>query len=219
MAATRLIKYLLYLVLLSTYKSLPMAYYVRIYWIFAKNLVLARSLPQLFPYGKVKYVFQVSEYKTYNSPFECDFYMHKSNSCYIQELDVARAELMTLVFQRFFVERPTESKTWVFVPVANVFCSFKKEIKPFQRYNIRSRVMAWDQKWIFILSQFVTGKDKVCASAVTKYVLKDGRKTVPPIDALKFSGLWSEEAQRKSDENLKLVDYFVNTDEIDGFEL
>jgi acyl-CoA thioesterase FadM len=201
----------------STYKSLPLAYYFRIYWCFGKNLIIAKYVKSL--QYRPKSVFEISEFNTYNSPMECDFYLHKSNSCYFEELDIARSHLMTTIFQKFFHDYKTESGSYAFVPVGNIFGSFKREIKPFQKYSIKSRVLAWDNKWLFILSKFVIGKDKVASTMVTKYVLKDGRKTINPEQAIKFQGMWSEELELKNKENLKLCQWMVNTDQLDEFQL
>jgi hypothetical protein len=91
-----------------------------------------------------------------------------------------------------------------------VHTSFHCEIKPYQRYEVRSRILAWDQKWVFVVSYFVKpgtvlsgvageaildGNQEaadvdakkgnragagVFATAVSRYVLKKGRVTVPP---------------------------------------
>lgn len=212
------VKYLLWAFALSTYKSLPFAYYVRIYWVFGSNLILAKY----FPYWKftAKDIFRVDRFQTYNSPLECDFYLHKNNACYFEELDIARSQLMTRNFQHFLHNYPTKSGGYVFVPVANIFGSFKKEIKPFARYHIDSRILAWDDKWIFILSKFVlNGSEAVASTCVTKYVLKDGRKTVQPIEAIKFQGLYNDDAAKQNEENLKLCSWLVNTDQLDSFEM
>jgi hypothetical protein len=36
-----------------------------------------------------------------------------------------------------------------------VFCSFRKEIAPMKRFEVWSRVLAWDRKWLYIVSHFV----------------------------------------------------------------
>lgn len=91
-----------------------------------------------------------------------------------------------------------------------VHTSFHREIKPYQSYEVISRILAWDQKWIFVVSYFVkpgkaignvagesllnqqdekadavvnkgTGVGAgIFATAVSRYVLKKGRVTVPP---------------------------------------
>ncbi|KAJ5512081.1 hypothetical protein N7463_001633 [Penicillium fimorum] len=96
-----------------------------------------------------------------------------------------------------------------------------KEIGIFQEYEVWSRVLTWDQKWLYIVTHFVqkgsvkqddlvthelmTGKIYVTGSgksrdksarpvvfAVSKYVFKKGRLTVAPERILRASGLLGE---------------------------
>lgn len=97
-----------------------------------------------------------------------------------------------------------------------VFCSFKKEVAPYQGYEMWTRVLAWDRKWVYLLTHFVvrgkvrpTGWDNgrfgpvregkaedlekyVIATAVSKYVFKVGRFTVHPSILMEQSGLLPE---------------------------
>lgn len=90
--------------------------------------------------------------------------------------------------------------------LGGVQCSFKREIKPYQGYEMWTRVLSWDEKWVYIVSHFVEkgrvtpreyllqgkkgdGKGKmeqkyVLASSIARYVFKSGRKTVPPWNPL-----------------------------------
>lgn len=94
-------------------------------------------------------------------------------------------------------------------------CIFKKSIAPFARYEISSRVLCWDQKWIYVVSHFTkpgshkathsiltssesaTAKiehienkeDRIYATAITKYVFKQGRITIAPETILQECGL------------------------------
>lgn len=101
-----------------------------------------------------------------------------------------------------------------------VHCSFKREIKPYQKFEMWSRILAWDRKWIYIVTHFVESdavrprcwsgggvrygptrkhegkpdewQKRIFATAVSKYVLKVGRLTVHPAVALEASGLLPE---------------------------
>jgi len=86
----------------------------------------------------------------------------------------------------------------MYVALAGVMALFRREIKPFEKYEMRSRVLGWDGKWIWVVSHFVkcgsNGKDhdmskRIYASCLSKYVCKQGRKTVPPEQVLFESGL------------------------------
>ncbi|SCU93265.1 LAME_0F03202g1_1 [Lachancea meyersii CBS 8951] len=209
--------YLAIAVLISTYKSLPGAYFVRFYARVFQNLIkpliLGKDTDTIRKLQKDKYgCFSYTKLSTFASLFECDFYLHKSNSTYFEELDVSRTDLMTKIFQKLFLT----SKYYPFVPVANVFTAFIKEIKPFQAYQVRSSVFCWDEKWIYVLSRFMI-KDgtQLAALSITKYVLKDGRKTIPPQTALEICGLYNDDVQHISQRNMKILSHECGFHEVD----
>ncbi|RFU28641.1 hypothetical protein B7463_g7702, partial [Scytalidium lignicola] len=93
-------------------------------------------------------------------------------------------------------------------------CTFNKEIKPYEKYEVWTRVLCWDQKWLYLISHFVkpgvvrsqpsSGSGKlenelnsldnnprniIFASSIAKYVFKRGRMTVAPRNAFELSGL------------------------------
>ncbi|KAM0425554.1 hypothetical protein ACHAPT_009085 [Fusarium lateritium] len=101
--------------------------------------------------------------------------------------------------------------------LGSVQCSFHKEIGIYKRYELWSRVLCWDRKWLYILTHFLpagTAKPtswldpafggckvransdlaggwerKVQATAIRKYVFKLGRFTVHPARILDNSGV------------------------------
>lgn len=116
--------------------------------------------------------------------------------------------------------------------LGGVSCIFRREIKPYERYEIWSRILCWDRKWVYIVSHFVrkdyvrpkeytlqpmkaiaTGRGSaetkpksdtlnqpldtspnatnpaIFASAISKYVFKTGRLTIPPERILEAANL------------------------------
>ena len=74
-----------------------------------------------------------------------------------------------------------------------VHTSFKREIKPYAHFDVQSRVLSWDNRWIYVASWFVakssssssgqTVPDKskqIYASCLSKYIFKKGRITIRP---------------------------------------
>ena len=101
---------------------------------------------------------------------------------------------MAALSKRSFSGRKKRGDKMLYVALAGVTCSFKKEIKPFAKYEISTRVLGWDKKWVFLVSHFITPKDKegnrrVLAVSLSKYVFKAGRVTVDPEVVLRESGL------------------------------
>lgn len=79
--------------------------------------------------------------------------------------------------------------------LGSVYCNFKKEIRPFERYEVRSKLVSWDQKWMYIITYFI-GREKrkgagktLLAMGISKYVMKKGRLTIRPERILRASGL------------------------------
>lgn len=131
---------------------------------------------------------------TTRSPFyECDLNLHKSNSTYFSDLDIARTHLICHLFKHSLRKRRS-----MYVALAGVSCLFRREIKPFEKYEVVNRVLGWDAKWVWVVSHFVQlggqlekSKDgktppqrKIFASALSKYVFKMGRITVKPEELL-----------------------------------
>ncbi|GKZ25800.1 thioesterase super member 6 [Aspergillus brasiliensis] len=84
---------------------------------------------------------------------EGDFNIHKSNSTYITDLDVSRAHLSGLLFGPFFLQNTFSMRCNLIVSA--IACTFHREIKPFQPYEICTRVASWDDKWIYMVTHFV----------------------------------------------------------------
>jgi len=57
-----------------------------------------------------------------------------------------------------------------FIMLGSVQCSFCKEIKPYESYDMWSRLLCWDRKWIYILTHFV----KAGSVKPKGYVFGDG---------------------------------------------
>lgn len=222
-------KVALVLCLASTYKTLPLAYFIRFYAIIVKNLVFTRRNYRqtrantfgISGAGNLD-VFRSTSYHTYASPLEIDMYLHKSNSTYLVDLDIARAEYLTTVFQKIFMSS-YENETgefkrkshlnYPYIPVGTIKCVFKKEIKAFQRYTIKSNLLAWDDKWLYILLKFELPGNKLCAVAVTKYVFKkNGRMTIKPRELLETCGFYNEEAGKINAEKYKLISYLQSSE-------
>ncbi|KAH7080108.1 hypothetical protein BKA63DRAFT_464227 [Paraphoma chrysanthemicola] len=145
---------------------------------------------------------------------EIDFNLHKSNSTYFSDLDVARAYHTGVILGSLLT--PKTGRVRCNIIVGAVSCTFKREIKLHSGYELSTKVASWDEKWIYMVTHFVErGKAKpqpeylqgvlrdrepkdsvvrlqekrVFASAVTRMVCKRGRFTVSPIRALEESGL------------------------------
>lgn len=98
------------------------------------------------------------------------------------------------------------------IALGGICCNFKKEILPYKKYEMWTRLLCWDRKWFYLITHLVkpgVGKPEswslqpwkktkrpskdvteeellksVYATGIAKYVIKRGRITVPPEQAL-----------------------------------
>jgi hypothetical protein len=84
---------------------------------------------------------------------ECDINMHKSNSTYFSDIDISRSNLVMLLFRNQFQTPYLPHKPTLIL--SGVQCTFRKQIKPYQPYEMWTRVLSWDDKWLYIVTHFV----------------------------------------------------------------
>ncbi|KAJ9233980.1 hypothetical protein DTO207G8_9012 [Paecilomyces variotii] len=224
-----LLKLALIVVILSNFKCLPLVWHIRLLRGF--RFVLRSNRYKKEP-GPAQ-LFQPLIISSGGSLMEMDYNLHKSNSTYFADLDVARCHLMCTLFNRGVdYARNTKSLDFlgssdgmVGLALGAVSCTFRREVKPCQRYEIWSRVLTWDQKWMYIVTHFVRkdaikprsftllpgqvrrrqGKlkdlakkeDAIFASSLSKCVWKKGRRTIPPELMLQASGLLPPRADQE----------------------
>jgi hypothetical protein len=125
-----------------------------------------KTLPQ-------RALFHYSVTSSRTSLLETDYNIHKSNSTYFADLDVSRSHLVTHLMgpgmpiigdnaknKRVLDKDGNVVKGSFGIGLGAVFCSFRKEIAPLQGYEMWSRILSWDRKWLYIVTHFVV-KGKV----------------------------------------------------------
>ncbi|XXH04021.1 hypothetical protein Hte_010432 [Hypoxylon texense] len=216
------------IVLAINWKSLPFAWNVRIWY----SMILHLFLRDFHTHSPDKLFHPVIS-ESHASIGEVDYRLHKSNSTYLADLDISRSHLMSHLVARAGHMASGNARTHLVMDPSNpskpargsfgigigaVHISFKREIKPYQKYEMWSRIVAWDRKWLYIMTHFVekgavrprswdaeacgpTRKTpgeprdwqrKVFTTAVTTYVFKLGRLTIHPATMLGASGLLPE---------------------------
>ncbi|KAK2678665.1 hypothetical protein RAB80_007405 [Fusarium oxysporum f. sp. vasinfectum] len=152
---------------------------------------------------------------TRSPALECDYNLHKSNSTYFTDMDMSRGNFSLVLFGKAF--NPLPGPTHFTMILGGTTCTWRKEIKPYARYELWTRVLSWDEKWLYVVTHFVKpgvfqptefvlqpyknpkaakGQEKgvdtlksVYASSVARYVFKNNRRTIPPEEALQKSNL------------------------------
>ncbi|KAF8648197.1 hypothetical protein AX16_006336 [Volvariella volvacea WC 439] len=189
-----LAKYLLYLLFLINLKSWPLVWHFRVFRpvfqirisyrllrlrIFLKSkkeqeLEEDKWLESISPIGENPLAMSTTFY-TRVTIDDSDFNGHLSNSSYAKTLDSARFKAGLAMFPQFF-----RAGGWM--ALAGTHYSFLREIPMFAQYEVRVSVGGWDQKWIYIVSRFVT-KKKRRSKETTKTTPNGLIATAPATDA------------------------------------
>ncbi|KAF2710803.1 hypothetical protein K504DRAFT_465860 [Pleomassaria siparia CBS 279.74] len=166
-----------------------------------------------------------------------DYNLHKSNSTYFSDMDISRTSLFTALIRNairknsrlYGKKRGVEGidvsgavggagmeapRGKHMIALGGITCLFKREVLPYQRFEMWTRLLCWDQKWFYLVTHLVkpgfkkptswtlqpwkkahaknateeVDKEKlkgaIYATALAKYVIKKGRITVKPEQAL-----------------------------------
>ncbi|KAH0536460.1 hypothetical protein FGG08_006673 [Glutinoglossum americanum] len=238
------------LFVLANLKNLPLVWHLRFFNGLFTHFYLHPS--RLTPKTGPRAIFQPIITTSRSPLLECDYNVHKSNSTYFSDLDVSRTHLIAALMKGgldSYRERMKKEKGGgkFLIALGAVSCVFRREIAPYEEYEIWSRVLSWDRKWMYIVSHFVRkgavrpkgytlqpGRDPkegrawwfwrregvvkepaegsrdssgtsspsltteqqqhlphgaIFASAISKYVFKQGRLTTPPELVLERSGI------------------------------
>ena len=171
---------LLTLFLLLNIKNLPFVFHIRCFNALIKHLY--RSPHKWNPQTTGPAALFQPIITSSRAPFlEIDYNIHKSSSTYFTDCDASRLHLLacllnqgikTLQNPKIPVYGPDGKKVkggFGFV-LGAVQCSYRREIKPYESYEMWSRVLGWDRKWLYIVTHFV----KKGAVRPAGYTLTDG---------------------------------------------
>ncbi|KAL4894668.1 hypothetical protein BDV59DRAFT_163057 [Aspergillus ambiguus] len=184
-------------------KTLPIVWHLRVYrYFFQHGYLLTPAVEQ--PARPSTEILKPVSIFSRAPVMELDFNMHKSNSTYFSDLDVSRTALMSnlVVKGAALLESRLEAqgkKGFLGFILGSVYTSFKREIPAYMKYEVKSHVASFDQKWIYIVTYFLrpskkTSQDdemlkkRLFAVSISRYVLKKGRYTVPPKEVFEAAG-------------------------------
>lgn len=78
-------------------------------------------------------------------PHDCDLNFHLNAGRYVSFMDVGRIELLA----RMRVLPKLLQRGWRPV-MGGCVMRYRRSVLPFQRFDVRSRVAGWDEKWFYI---------------------------------------------------------------------
>lgn len=115
-------------------------------------------------------------------PNDLDTNIHMNNGRYLTIMDLGRVDLTI----RSGLWRAMRANRWYPV-VGSAKMTFRRSLDPFQAYDLTTRVVGWDGKWVYMEQRFIVG-ETVHARGMLKALFLKGREKVPSADLAKALG-------------------------------
>ena len=108
---------------------------------------------------------------------DLDVFGHMNNGRYLQIMDVARTEWMT----RTGVLSAMWSYKWSAV-LGGGLTRYRRSLKLFQKYQVRTQLIHWDERWFFFEHVFVDAQGRRVAVGISRAALRSGADWVHTSD-------------------------------------
>lgn len=142
----------------------------------AKELLIHRNAPALALTGM-----HVSQHTCW--PWDLDLWMELNNGRTLTLYDLGRLPYAG----RIGLNRAIQDNHWG-MTVAGVSVRFRRRVRVFERVEIRTRALGWDEKFLY-LEQSMWKRDGDCSShGVYRMAVTDKNGIVPPLKAVSAIG-------------------------------
>ncbi|XP_062514505.1 protein THEM6-like [Corticium candelabrum] len=162
------------------------------YFIRACAVYLQCRLLRCLGFSKRSSIYEERRLKSVVLPTDIDALGHMNNSRYLREFDYGRLDWFTAtdLYQAARKLQPSRAPV-----VAAISIRFRKSLLLFQVFDIKTRLMAWDEESLYLEQRIVNGRDFVCAIVLCKSVvpgvnpqdlfneIEGNRVTSPPMPA------------------------------------
>jgi len=115
---------------------------------------------------------------------DLDVLRHMNNGIYLSLQDLARVDYMI----RAKAAPRIAERGWYPVVAAETI-RFRRSLQLFQKFEIRSRLISWDDKYIYLEHKFVSRNELIAVGMIRARFLKKQGGTVAPVELLSALGL------------------------------
>ena len=115
-------------------------------------------------------------------PHDLDVNLHMNNGRYLTIADLGRMDLVARTGLLGLMVR----RRWAPV-VAMASIRFRASLMPFQRYRLHTRVVCWDEKWVYLEQRFER-KGETVAIAYVKGLFRSRKRTLRSREILEALG-------------------------------
>jgi acyl-CoA thioesterase FadM len=115
-------------------------------------------------------------------PTDMDLNFHLNDGRYLSLAGLARVDLML----RSGLLRRAVKRGWYPV-VASAIVRYRREIKWMEKFTLRSRIVGWDEKWVYFEHRFERDGD-LAAISYARGVMRNRDGAVPTSDVMALVG-------------------------------
>lgn len=115
-------------------------------------------------------------------PTDLDIQMHMNNGRYLSLMDLGRIDLAV----RSGFWREGRRRGW-FPVVGTILIEYRRVMTIFESYQLKTRLIGWDERWLFFEQEFVVGA-KIAAAATVKAMIRSRTGAVPTREVLSAIG-------------------------------
>ncbi len=115
-------------------------------------------------------------------PNDLDLNMHMNSGRYLSMMDIGRVEILA----RARMLRKVLALGWRPM-VSATFIRYRKSLLPFERFTIRSRIVCWDEKWLYF-EHILERRGEVASHAYVRGVLRGRSGNIRPGEILALAG-------------------------------
>jgi acyl-CoA thioesterase FadM len=112
---------------------------------------------------------------------DLDVNLHMNNGRYLSLMDLGRVDLMVRGGLGHWFRRGWQPL------VAASFCRYFKPLNLGQSFDLRTRVLGWDEKWLYIEHRFMR-LGRLHALAVVKALVSERGRLLPSAELLGYTG-------------------------------
>jgi acyl-CoA thioesterase FadM len=148
-------------------------------------LLLLRTFTVIFLalFSRRRGTFEESRLRLRVWPNDCDLNFHLNDGRYVSLAGLGRIDLLA----RSGLLRIARKRGW-FPVVGSATIRYRKSLLPFERFTLRSRLVAWDAKWFYIEHLFERRDGSIGARLIVRTVLRTESGPVPTADVLAAAG-------------------------------
>lgn len=146
--------------------------FMRLLWL----RLVARFRPATGLLGPVRTPFRVL-------PTDLDVLRHVNNGVYFSLMDIARMDLLI----RAGLEGQLRERGWYPIVSAESI-GFRRSLTLFQRFEVETRVLGWDDRSFYIHQRFIQGRDVIASALVVGRFLSRGGGSVPTSEVAALAG-------------------------------